>query len=180
MSNTTTENDDDISKMTQQYQQQQQEHTMDPSSGSTSLILSPPNQRAVILNKHLHVLLGRQELSSLDFKDENDSSTTTTTNNNNNEYATEIMEAALESLKDPTQGYDQRFGKSALKTYRSFVYPKMNQQKEEQDLDTIQLEAAAGRTARQIEFLIKRHRSHETEWIRHHDGTTTTPPINFN
>jgi 23S rRNA (guanosine2251-2'-O)-methyltransferase len=26
------------------------------------------------------------------------------------------------------------------------------------------------RSARQIEFLIKRHRSHETEWVRHHDS----------
>jgi tRNA G18 (ribose-2'-O)-methylase SpoU len=173
----TNDNDEDISKTTLQYQQQQQqqEHTTSPSSRSTS-ILSPPNQRAVILNNHLQAL-GRQGLPSLDIKYIHDSNKTTTTYTKNDEYATGIMTAALESLKDPTLGYDQRFGKSALKTYRSFVYPKTNQQ-EEQELDTIQLEAAAGRTARQIDFLIKRHRSHETEWIRHHDGTTTPSKSN--
>lgn len=31
------------------------------------------------------------------------------------------------------------------------------------------LKGAAGRTARQVDFLIKRHQSHQTEWIRHHD-----------
>ena len=72
------------------------------------------------------------------------------------------MEAALQSLQHPEDGYDQRFGKPALKAYRSYVFPK----KPSEDEDA----AAAMRCARQIDFLVKRHQSHETEWIRHHDS----------
>ena len=143
-----------------------------PSSSSTTILLSPPNPRAAILNKQLHIIR-QQEVPRGPYDDGNNN------NNNNNcnvngetSAGTEIMIAAFQSLKDPTQGYDQRFGKSALKTYLSFVYPKKNPPVHH--LDDVQLEAAAGRCAQQIDFLIKRHRSHETEWIRHHDGTTTT------
>lgn len=76
-----------------------------------------------------------------------------------------VHHAALRSIEDPTSGYDSEFGKSAIRTYRAFVYPK-NKDEEE---DALMLKASAGRSARQIDFLIKRHLSHQTEWIRHHD-----------
>jgi 23S rRNA (guanosine2251-2'-O)-methyltransferase len=73
-----------------------------------------------------------------------------------------LLQAAVQSIEDPTAGYDSAFGKSAIRTYRAFIYPK-------KDDDGISLSAAAGRTARQVDFLIKRHKSHQTEWVRHHD-----------
>mmetsp|Transcript_31165 Transcript_31165/g.75324 ORF Transcript_31165/g.75324 Transcript_31165/m.75324 type:complete len:517 (+) Transcript_31165:57-1607(+) len=99
-----------------------------------------------------------------------------------------LAQCAWKNLQDPLTGYDQRFGRPAIRTYRAFVLPKEKEKKanktrnrsdhlddeddngdEKTDVTSIQLDAAAGRCARQIDFLIKRHRSHETEWIRHHD-----------
>ena len=83
-----------------------------------------------------------------------------------------IFEAALQSIENPTAGYDGDFGKPAIRTYRTFVYPKTTH---ESDLaahdqnNSISLKAAAGRTARQVDFLIKRHQTHQSEWVRHHD-----------
>ena len=77
------------------------------------------------------------------------------------------MTAALTSIEDPTSGYDGEFGKSAIRTYRAFVYPKKEQ--DENSVESGKLLAAAGRCARQVDFLIKRHKSHQTEWVRHHD-----------
>lgn len=78
-----------------------------------------------------------------------------------------LMDASLQSIQSPTAGYDGRFGKSAIKTYRAFLFPK------EESIDELRLPAAADRCARQIDFLLKRHRSHETEWVRHHDAPST-------
>jgi hypothetical protein len=142
--------------------------------------LQPPNRRAIILNQKLERIIQSQGATI------------------------EVMNAALRPMQDPMVGYDQRFGRSALRAYQAFVFPKSTSTSAKRqdvlsstnvrgtesnnktirncDLDDdnsdlseitmIQLEAAAGRCARQIEFLIKRHQSHQTEWIRHHDDAT--------
>jgi tRNA G18 (ribose-2'-O)-methylase SpoU len=63
-------------------------------------------------------------------------------------------------------GFDPHYGKSAIKTYRTYIDPKPSklQSIEEQDISI-----SAVRVARQIDFLAKRHRSHEAEWVRHTD-----------
>jgi 23S rRNA (guanosine2251-2'-O)-methyltransferase len=78
-----------------------------------------------------------------------------------------VLRAALQSIEDPTLGYDSEFGKPAIRTFRAFIYPKNEKDGEKED--PLMLKASAGRTARQVDFLIKRHLSHETEWVRHHD-----------
>jgi tRNA G18 (ribose-2'-O)-methylase SpoU len=88
--------------------------------------------------------------------------------------ASDLHKAAMQSLERPEKGYDGRYGKSALKTYRAFVYPK-----KDTVLDEVQTAAAAVRCARQIEFLLRRHKSHETAWIRHHDGVEETASRSF-
>jgi 23S rRNA (guanosine2251-2'-O)-methyltransferase len=75
--------------------------------------------------------------------------------------------AVLQSIIDPTSGYDASYGKSAIKTCQTFYYPKTNP-----SYDSVQWQAAAMRTARQIEFLYKRHVAQETQWIRNHDTAT--------
>jgi len=77
-----------------------------------------------------------------------------------------LERAVQQSLQDSTAGYDGRYGRSAIRTCRSFYYPK----KKKNDDDWIQLKAAAARTARQVEFLWKRHQSHRADWVRHHDA----------
>lgn len=80
--------------------------------------------------------------------------------------AEQLDQAVVQSMINPTKGYDGRFGKSAIKTYRSFIYPKANSL----EMDEIQLQAAARRTSLQIQFLIARHNSHQAAWVRHHDS----------
>lgn len=82
---------------------------------------------------------------------------------------TDLAKASSLSIKDPTLGYDNKYGKSAIKTYRAFIYPKDTAGTTLNDQDDIALAAQAGRTARQVDFLIKRHKSHLAEWVRHHD-----------
>jgi 23S rRNA (guanosine2251-2'-O)-methyltransferase len=117
-----------------------------------------------------------------------------------NQRETEALyNATMQSIENPMQGYNSNnknvsFGKSAIKTYRSFLFPKQNshhhQNSHPRVVDTTAnississtnskdewrlLSAMAARTAQQIDFLWKRHTAHETQWIRHHDGTTTT------
>lgn len=112
--------------------------------------LPPPNRRAVLLNQKLDSL---RPLTNVTF-------------------SSDIMSAVLLAMQDPTRGYDSRFGRPALKAWRAFVFPNPNKEDGDQSFDGIKLDAAAGRCARQIEFLIKRHQSHLTEWIRHRDTTT--------
>jgi len=78
--------------------------------------------------------------------------------------------AALEdaSFRSQTtmEGFDERFGKSAIKSYRAYVDPKPSR------LEAVASEVvdiAANRFARQIDFLAKRHRSQAAEWVRHID-----------
>ena len=79
--------------------------------------------------------------------------------------ADELASAANRSIKT-TEGFDPKYGKPAIKTYRTYVNPgpsKVDIVKKED------AEVAAARCARQIDFLAKRHRSHEADWIRHTD-----------
>lgn len=72
-----------------------------------------------------------------------------------------LADAAFRSVTT-TDGFDSRFGKSAIKAYRSCIDPKPGNTKENPDV-------MANRYARQIDFLSKRHRSREAEWVRHID-----------
>jgi len=78
--------------------------------------------------------------------------------------AAALKSANLQAVENPTNGYDGRYGRSAIRTYRSFVQPK--------DTDansSVNVSVLAARCARQIDFLIKRHKSHEAAWVRHSD-----------
>ncbi|KAG7361803.1 tRNA/rRNA methyltransferase SpoU [Nitzschia inconspicua] len=136
--------------------------------------LPPPNDRAILLNQKLDALRPTP----------------------NNGFSTQFMNAALAPIQDPTCGYDDRFGRPALRTWKAFVFPKSennnssnnnviprdnnNDRLDKDQSKNVQLDAAAWRCARQIEFLIKRHQSHETEWIRHHDATSPFQDNNSN
>lgn len=87
--------------------------------------------------------------------------------------ADELHAAAVRSIDDPiNSGYDGRFGKSAIRAYRSFLYPKKKSAEDsDDDSDFVRLGASARRCAQQVDFLLKRHKSHETEWVRHHDAS---------
>ncbi|KAI2490083.1 hypothetical protein MHU86_24503 [Fragilaria crotonensis] len=85
--------------------------------------------------------------------------------------ANELHNSALQSIQDPSQGYDSRFGKSAIKTYRAYLTGSTatTSTVDQNNDDMLQLQATASRVARQVEFLIKRHKSSEAEWVRHLD-----------
>jgi len=70
--------------------------------------------------------------------------------------------ATINFIQNPSIGYDGRYGKSAIRTYKSFLYPKQGQP--ENTMDSVQLNAAASRCARQIQFLLNRHKSHQVCW----------------
>lgn len=78
--------------------------------------------------------------------------------------ATALQNANLQAVENSTTGYDGRYGRSAIRTYCSFVEPK----KADNKYSSVSILAA--RCARQIDFLIKRHRSHEAEYVRHGDA----------
>jgi 23S rRNA (guanosine2251-2'-O)-methyltransferase len=82
--------------------------------------------------------------------------------------ATALHEAAVQSIQNPTQGYNNSYGKPAIRCYRSFIYPKSD----EFTTDPIQQAAFASRCARQVDFLIKRHKSAQSDLIRHVDTST--------
>jgi 23S rRNA (guanosine2251-2'-O)-methyltransferase len=84
--------------------------------------------------------------------------------------------AAIESIRDATNGYDGRYGKSAIRTYRAFLYPNDVRSSSSDDRNLV---AAAARCTRHIDFLLKRHKSHQAEFVRHHDLATTTPGVTF-
>eukprot|EP00804_Cyclotella_cryptica_P027512 CCRYP_007480-RB/>CCRYP_007480-RB protein AED:0.04 eAED:0.04 QI:331/0.75/0.8/1/0.25/0/5/1841/382 len=68
-----------------------------------------------------------------------------------------LADAAFRSVAT-TDGFDQRFGKSAIKAYRTYIDPRPSK------MGVISRECVdvgANRIARQIDFLAKRHRSHE-------------------
>jgi len=76
--------------------------------------------------------------------------------------ADELEEAYIKSITT-SEGYSNHFGKPAIKAYKSFF-----KQKAGEDIDV-----AANRFARQIDFLAKRHRSKEAEYVRHLDTAET-------
>lgn len=108
--------------------------------------------------------------------------------------ATRLEAAAIQSIQDPMQGFDARYGKSSIKTYVAFIDPKTkrnrkpssideearNSVEEEQSSTTTntKLAAEANRVAHHIDFLIKRHKAHEAEWIRHHDFVSDSDAVN--
>jgi tRNA G18 (ribose-2'-O)-methylase SpoU len=76
-----------------------------------------------------------------------------------------LSDAAFRSVAT-TDGFDRRFGKSAIKAYRTYIDPRPSK------LSAIAREdvnIGANRIARQIDFLAKKHRSREAEWVRHTD-----------
>lgn len=83
--------------------------------------------------------------------------------------AKELDEAATSSLEDPTLGYDGRYGKSAIRAYRSFLVSA-------KQAVSASNTAAASRCARQIQFLLNRHKSHQAEFVRHHDASSQQSP----
>ena len=87
--------------------------------------------------------------------------------------AQELDQAAITSLENPTLGYDGRYGKSAIRTYRSFLFSTKQQP------PTSSHAAAASQCARQIQFLLNRHKAHEAEFVRHHDHAPSSPPTTF-
>ena len=127
-------------------------------SDSASVAISP-NERSEILNQHL-----QKELSSDDDDDD---------------IGGEIMEAALLSAKDlpPSSNgnsnnrrfrtYDPRFGRPALKAYRSFVYS------DKHSADPILLDGLAIKTAKHIRNMIKQTRNLA-------DGIVSPPKNNEN
>lgn len=70
--------------------------------------------------------------------------------------------------KSSVEGYDTYFGKSAIKAYKTFLFPRDSKIESVKSED---IAIAAIRCARQIDFLAKRNRSHEAEWVRHHDAS---------
>lgn len=74
---------------------------------------------------------------------------------------------AVQKAMTTMAGNDPYYGKSAIKAYRTFVFPRPSKVKAAREED---VEVAASRCARQIDFLAKRNRSHEAEWVRHHDA----------
>ena len=82
--------------------------------------------------------------------------------------ADSLQIATEEYMNDPLVGYDGRFGKSAQRTYMAFLYPKNIESTEV--VEESRLSASAGRCARHIEFLLRRHRAHQAEFVRHTDS----------
>jgi len=76
-----------------------------------------------------------------------------------------LADAAFRSVTT-SDGFDARFGKSAIKAYRSYIDPKPSKMKA---IEAENVDVASNRYARQIDFLSKRHRSQEAEWVRHID-----------
>ena len=61
--------------------------------------------------------------------------------------ATALSDANLQVVENPTNGYDGRYGKSAIKTYRSFLQPKSSDATNVNNISVV-----AGQVARQIDF----------------------------
>jgi 23S rRNA (guanosine2251-2'-O)-methyltransferase len=86
--------------------------------------------------------------------------------------AESLHAAAIGSIHNPLAGYDTKFGKSAIRAYRSFAW--MNEKKVDSTHkhDLKATKAMADRVARQVQFLLNRHKAHQVNWIRHHDQDT--------
>ena len=95
-----------------------------------------------------------------------------------------ISDASRRSVEDPTGGYDPKFGRSAIRAYRSFVNSSSGSGggggsggsasnggagPRRKRSSPSSLEAQATSVARQIEHLARWHRSRDAEWVRHRD-----------
>ena len=83
-----------------------------------------------------------------------------------------IYRANEENMRDPTVGYDAKFGRPAVRTYRAFIFSnKSFSDADSASLtsDNSRLLAAADRCAQQIEFLRRRHLAQSEDWVRNHD-----------
>lgn len=76
-----------------------------------------------------------------------------------------LSDAAFRSVAT-TDGFDKRFGKSAIKAYRTYIDPRPSKMAVIARED---VNVGANRIARQIDFLAKKHRSREADWVRHTD-----------
>jgi 23S rRNA (guanosine2251-2'-O)-methyltransferase len=81
----------------------------------------------------------------------------------------------LATTNTTTHGYDGRYGKSVIKTCRTFwrnggneTHLMLDDNDNASSMEQ-RLRTAARRTAHQIQFLYKRHEAHRAEWIRHTD-----------
>jgi 23S rRNA (guanosine2251-2'-O)-methyltransferase len=88
----------------------------------------------------------------------------------------QLEASLLQSTENPSSGYDSRFGKSAIKAYQSFLYPKAKAHNDESGTRNLQhpgpsLASAARARAQQIDFLVQRHQAHQAEWVRNHDAS---------
>jgi len=83
--------------------------------------------------------------------------------------ADKMYEANKANMLDPLKhAYDPTIGRPAIRTYRAFLYNNNLAVVEDQE---DRLVAAADRCARQIDFLQKRHRAQQADWVRnHHDS----------
>jgi len=89
--------------------------------------------------------------------------------------STDLHRAALRSIETPTEGYDVKYGKSAIKAYRAFVYPRKEAERKKDDsISDMKMKTKALTAARQVEFLMKRHASREAEWVRHTDDAAAS------
>ena len=86
-----------------------------------------------------------------------------------------LEDAALRSVTT-TDGFDIHFGKSAIKAYRSYIDPSP---KKLHAILRENVDIASNRYARQIDFLSKRHRSREAEWVRHIDTSSSSRRTTF-
>lgn len=156
----------------------QQFRTIQPACQRSSLTTAfrSPVHRCFSIRRHSSSRSDTEDPSVLS----NNNTTTTTTRQEalHSQLAqigidpSQLQQAAVQSIQNPIQGYDGRYGKSAIKTYRSFIRPKTHKQ------PSGDLIATAFRTAQQISFLQKRHESHQTEWIRHQDDPAASSSQN--
>jgi len=123
-------------------------HKATPSDGSTTLIDSTNSDSLSSAERQVRITALHEQLSQLGID-------------------AERLSNAVEESVTSLAGNDPYYGKSAIKAYRTFVFPRPSKTKAARDED---VGTAASRCARQIDFLAKRNRSTEAEWVRHHDA----------
>ena len=135
-------------------------------------ILIEPNERAKLLNQHLCMILTSSSpslsspsmTSTSDCDSDSDSTSgSSSSSSSSDNIGFEIMEAALRSIDDEYNDmskttrnkenrYDPRFGRSALRAYRLFIYSDKYNHAED---DILLLDGHARRIALQIQNMIK-------------------------
>jgi len=84
--------------------------------------------------------------------------------------AQDLSKAALQA-ETTTKGFDENYGKSAIKAYRTHLSSSSTNKED--------VVVAARRCARQVDFLIKRNKSQQLEWVRCTDVATQQTPQRF-